>query len=68
MADRESEFLATLHSGVSEIATDDWDRLTGGDPFLSHGFLSALEDSGSVGEGTGWSPIPILIEEAGRCL
>ena len=33
-----------------------WDRLTGGDPFLSHAFLSALEDSGSVGPGTGWTP------------
>ncbi len=38
--------------------------LTGGDPFLSHAFLSALEESGSVGPGTGWSPAPLVIESA----
>ena len=37
-----------------------WSR---GDPFLSHAFLSALEDSGSVGHGTGWTPAPILVED-----
>ena len=29
------------------------------DPFTTHRFLSALETSGSVGPGTGWSPRPI---------
>ncbi len=28
---------------------------------MRHAFLSALEDSGSVGPGTGWSPAPITI-------
>lgn len=62
MADRESEILATIHPGVSGIGAAEWDRLSGGDPFLSHAFLSALEDSGSVGEGTGWTPVPVVIE------
>lgn len=31
-------------------------------PFLSHAFLSALEDSGSVGGRTGWSPAYLLVE------
>ena len=39
-----------------------------GDPFLGHAFLSALEESGSVGLGTGWAPAPIVIEEQGRLL
>ncbi len=33
--------------------------------FVSHAFLAALEDSGSVGPGTGWTPAPILIEDDG---
>ena len=66
MADRESEVLARIGSGVAMLDPLDWDALATGDPFLSHAFLSALEDSGSVGAGTGWTPAPILIEEEGR--
>lgn len=36
--------------------------MAGGNPFMRHAFLTALEDSGSVGPGTGWSPAPIVIE------
>jgi predicted N-acyltransferase len=68
MADRESEIIAKIASGVSGLNGHAWDRLTGGDPFLSHAFLSALEDSGSVGRGTGWTPAPILIEEEERLI
>ena len=43
----------------------DWDACTGThDPFLSHVFLAALEESGSVGPGTGWQASPIVIEDA----
>jgi len=65
MADRETEVLARLASSVGEIDAAQWDALAAGDPFLSHAFLTCLEDSGSVGPGTGWSPAPILIEEEG---
>jgi predicted N-acyltransferase len=63
MADRETEIIAKIASGVSGLNARAWDRLAGGDPFLSHAFLSALEDSGSVGPGTGWTPAPILVED-----
>jgi uncharacterized protein len=63
MADRESEIVAKIASGVSGLNAFAWDRLTASDPFLSHAFLSALEDSGSVGQGTGWTPAPILVED-----
>jgi predicted N-acyltransferase len=66
VADRESEVFARIAAGIAEIDAAEWGALAGGDPFLSHAFLSALEDSGSVGPGTGWSPAPILIEEEGR--
>lgn len=63
MADRESEIVAKIASGVSGLNAHAWDRLGNGDPFVSHAFLSALEDSRSVGPGTGWTPAPILVED-----
>jgi hypothetical protein len=63
MADRESEIIAKIASGVSGLNARAWDRLGADDPFLSHAFLSALEDSKSVGPDTGWTPAPILIED-----
>lgn len=42
---------------IHEIAPADWDACAGvANPFLSHAFLSALEDSGSVKAETGWLP------------
>jgi predicted N-acyltransferase len=66
MADRESDIIAKVASGVSGLNANAWDRIAGDDPFVSHAFLSLLEESGSVGPGTGWTPAPILIEEEDR--
>jgi predicted N-acyltransferase len=63
MADRETDVIAKVASGVAGLNAHAWDRLAGDDPFLSHAFLSSLEDSHSVGPGTGWTPAPILIED-----
>ncbi len=63
MADREIELIAKLAPGIAGIDPRLWDGLAAGDPFLSHAFLAALEESGSVGPGTGWSPAPIIIED-----
>jgi uncharacterized protein len=63
MADRESDIVAKIASGVSNLNASAWDRLGAGDPFVGHAFLSALEESTSVGRGTGWTPAPILIED-----
>ncbi len=63
MADRETEIIAKIASGVSGLNASAWDRLAKEDPFVSHAFLSALEDSKSVGPGTGWTPAPILVED-----
>jgi len=64
MADREAEFVAKIAAGVSGLNAQAWDRIAGdSDPFVSHAFLSALERSGSVGPGTGWTPAPILVED-----
>ena len=54
---------ARIASSVGAFPKAEWDALAGsGNPFVSHDFLTALEDSGSVGSGTGWNPLPIAIE------
>jgi uncharacterized protein len=63
MADQESEIIAKIAGGVSGLNGHAWDRLASGHPFVSHAFLSCLEESGSVGPGTGWTPAPILVED-----
>ena len=56
-----------IAGSIGDIPAAEWDALAGQDnPFLSHAFLTALEDSGSVGPGTGWQPVPILLEDAGQ--
>ena len=63
MADRETEVLARIASGVGALDPGEWDTVSGRHPFVRHAFLSALEDSGSVGPGTGWTPAPLLVED-----
>ncbi len=64
----DSQIEITVHQGVREIDQSDWDACAcpeasdgtrAVDPFTTHRFLSALENSDSVGPGTGWSPRPI---------
>ena len=67
MADQDPpEVIARIASGVSPINATQWDALTGGNPFVGHDFLGLLEDSGSVGPETGWTPAPIVIERDGQ--
>ena len=62
MAD--GDLIARVAPAVGAIPAGEWDRLAGpGNPFMTHAFLTALEDSGSVGPGTGWSPAPVVIED-----
>ena len=68
MADRENEVLARIAPGISALDPGEWGRIAGSHPFVSHAFLSALEESGSVGPGTGWTPAPIIIEGDGGSL
>ncbi len=49
-------------TSLKGIDASEWDAVAGDDnPFLSHAFLFALEESGSVGGRTGWSPAHILV-------
>ena len=59
----------SLGTGVGAIDAAAWDALhDGGNPFVSHDFLSLLEASGSVGPGTGWQAAPLLVEDDGGVL
>jgi predicted N-acyltransferase len=60
-----SEILARLGRGIVSFEPADWDRCAGtADPFLSHAFLAALEESGSATPRTGWQSVPIAIDGA----
>ena len=66
-------------TGLKEIGAAAWDAcalspetLASGDethnPFVSHAFLSALEESGCVARKTGWLPLHVAVEREGRLL
>jgi hypothetical protein len=62
---------ARLLDGMSGIAPEVWDALANPEgarfnPFVSHAFLAALEESGSATAETGWQPAHILVEQAGK--
>jgi predicted N-acyltransferase len=60
-----SEVVARMAGGIAAFSPADWDACAGNaNPFVSHGFLSALEDSGSAVARTGWQPVPIAIDDA----
>ena len=64
MADRDG-IVARLADGVASLDAAAWDACAGlANPFLSHAFLAALEDSGSVAPSTGWRAMPIVIDGA----
>ena len=53
----EPEFSLTLHPRIADIPATEWDACAGGgNPFVSHAFLAALEESGSATSRTGWLP------------
>jgi uncharacterized protein len=62
---------ARLIDGMKSVAEADWDALAHPpgarfNPFVSHAFLSALEQSGSATARTGWQPAHILVEQSGK--
>lgn len=62
---RSSPVTARIADGVASIPAGQWDACAGTrDPFVSHGFLSILEASGSATAAAGWQPLPIVIDGA----
>ena len=61
----DQELTVRIAPSVGAFDAGEWNALGGNrNPFVAHEFLTALEDSGSVGEGTGWDPVPIVITDA----
>ena len=65
------------HATLADIAPGDWDACAcpeaadGGrpdDPFTTYRFLDALEQSGSVGAGTGWQPRYLTAHKGGQMI
>lgn len=49
---------------IKSLSQQEWDRCAGPDnPFVSHAFLSALEESGCVGERAGWVPLHVVVRD-----
>ena len=54
-----------LHRALSEIPAADWDALhDGGNPFVTHAFLSGLETSSCLRPDWGWTPCHVGLWEA----
>jgi uncharacterized protein len=63
MADSSNEIVARIGNGVGSFSALEWDACAGqGNPFVSHAFLSILEESGSATSRTGWQPLPIAVD------
>jgi uncharacterized protein len=58
------ELAARAVSRMADLPAAQWDACAGGDnPFVSHAFLSAVEDAGSASARTGWQPYHIVVED-----
>ena len=69
MADREPDLNARIARAVGDVDSALWDGFAGSDdPLLSNRFLTLLETSGSVGGASGWSPLPVMVEQGGRTI
>jgi hypothetical protein len=69
MPDGSDRFSVRTIDRIARVDAAAWDRLAGGiNPFVSHAFLAALEDSGSVGRAAGWRPQHVLLEDGAGAL
>ena len=73
----DATLTVTAHPRIADIPAAVWDACAapecadGGrprDPFTTHRFLLALEESRSVGTGTGWQPRHLTVEQDGQVI
>jgi predicted N-acyltransferase len=63
-----------LNPSLRDIPQADWDACAHAlgprprDPFTTHRFLLALEESSSVGPGTGWQPLYLTVHQDGQII
>ncbi|NHN89285.1 GNAT family N-acetyltransferase [Acetobacter conturbans] len=59
-----ADWTVSLHDRIAAIPSEEWDACAGeGNPFVSHAFLSAVEDSGSATPATGWLPRHVALHD-----
>ena len=64
MPDGNEQITVKVVANISEVDADGWDACAGGlNPFVSHAFLNALEESGSVTARSGWQPQHLVVED-----
>lgn len=71
---REPTYTVGVAQSLGAVSARDWDAcaqpttddpaagVETHNPFVSHAFLSSLEESGSVGGRTGWTPLHVLVQ------
>lgn len=68
------KIIIQSHTSLDDFTADDWDACANpappnthraNDPFTTYRFLKALEQSGSVGQGTGWQPHYLSVRREG---
>ncbi len=66
----ETEFHCTFSHTMADISASDWDSLKASEqadyPFTQYAFLAALEDSGCLGEQSGWIAEHVLVWQGSR--
>lgn len=72
----DAQIEVTVIGSLDQIGAGEWDACACPedvqgrpiDPFTTHRFLQALERSGSVGEGSGWTPRHVLARQGGKLI
>ncbi len=60
----DGDWSLTIHGTLEDVLPEDWDALnTDRNPFMSHGFLRALETAECVGANSGWEPMHVCLRD-----
>jgi uncharacterized protein len=75
MPETDEQYSVEILEGATSVSQEDWAKLSGTlrsttnyNPFISHAFLSTLENAGCVGPRTGWRPHFIKVTKADKSL
>src|SRR5262249_23137986 len=71
---KNAQLVVRAISRIADVPAEDWDSCARGvtasvaNPFISHAFLLALEESGTAARKTGWLPHHLLLEDGDGAL
>ena len=67
MPDGNEPTTLKIVQAIADLPASEWDACAGDEnPFVSHAFLLALEESGSACARSGWAPHHLALEQGGR--